>query len=520
MGNSVAMECLGAIDQGTQSSRFILYDSGMNTISSSSVPVEQIYPHPGWVEQMPAAIWATVEECVNQAVTKAIEKVGDLKVRAIGIANQRETTVVWDRESGEALCHAIVWNDDRTSGLCSQVASERGIDAFREATGLPISTYFSMFKLIWMLENIPEVSRAAKEGRCMFGTIDSWLMFKLTNGTKHCIDVTNASRTGLMNLKSLTWDKSIVSDMGLDCVILPEIISNAEVVGQVSAIPALAGTPIAGCLGDQQASMLGHRLKKNQLKNTYGTGCFVLLNTGEDIVQSTHGLLTTVAFKLGRDEKPMFALEGSIGSAGQGISWLRDSLEILASSSESERVASDALDCDGVIFVPAFSGLLAPWWSSAAKASILGMTYATKKSHIVRAMLAAICFQTRDVLEVMKLDSGIEDIDHIAVDGGASNNDVLMQMQADVLGIPIQRAESSEATALGAALAAGIGAKLWTVSEALGSDGSNEATIKAKQLFTPLIPQENVISHYEAWKKAVAATISVSESLNAHPSAV
>ena len=512
-----------AIDQGTQSSRCILYAYNSNNkmidddkIAVGSAPVQQWYPKPGWVEQDPEALWDSVVAAVNEAVSSVSSEILS-KVRAVGIANQRETSVVWDARTGKPLCRAIVWNDDRTIGVCARVASERGVDAYRASTGLPISTYFSAYKLMWMMENIPEVAKAVVEKRCMFGTVDSWLVYKLTGGKRHCTDVTNASRTGFMNLETLSWDPSILRDLGLESILLPEIVSSAEVIGEVESIESLRGAPMTGCLGDQQASMLGHRLAPTHVKNTYGTGCFVLMNTGDKIVQSKHGLVSTVAFKLGPDQPAMYALEGSIGSAGQGISWLKDSMQILSTSSESETLSQEVMDCGGVIFVPAFSGLLAPWWSASARASILGMTYSTTKHHIARAMLAAICFQTKDVIDAMIEDMNLENgIDSIVVDGGASDNNVLMQMQATVLGMPIRRAHSSETTAYGAALAAAIGASLCTSCDVLQVHQESHAA--TGYVFSPPLhhssDQEAVNKHYAAWRRAVALCIDLGDSIS------
>ena len=429
----------------------------------------------------------------------------DDRKMVLGIANQRETTVLWDRETGEPLHNAIVWNDDRTADLCARLASELegGVDAFRSTTGLPVSTYFSAYKVLWMIENCPAVADAVSSKRCMFGTVDCWLVFKLTGHRRHCVDVTNASRTGLMDLRTLSWDDAIIKALGLESVILPEIVSSAECVGDVDAcsLGCLRGAKITGCIGDQQASMLGHQLHPSHVKNTYGTGCFVLMNTGRDVVASGHGLLSTVAFKLGRDAPAMYALEGAIGTAGQGISWLRDSLEMIESSEDSERVAALAHDCQGVLFVPAFSGLLAPFWCPDARAAILGMTYSTERRHIVRAMLVAICFQTKAVFNAMEIDGGME-ISRIVVDGGASSNGLLMQMQADVLGKTIKRSSTAETTALGAAVAAGVGAGLWTAEEAL--DVLSGRTEDGEQSFVPTAGS-SAGREYAAWLAAVDA---------------
>ncbi len=538
MGEREQWPLIGSIDAGTQSCRFIVYDPADLTVPKAYVttdprtscrtsshiltpsrhprppndrhhatPLRQSYPRPGWVEQDPEEIWSCVVSSVEGCM-RTLDATSLDREMVLGIANQRETSVLWDRETGKPLCNAIVWNDDRTADLCARLASglDGGVDAFRGTTGLPISTYFSAYKILWMMENCPAVADAVASKRCMFGTVDCWLVYKLTGHRRHCVDVTNASRTGLMDLKTLSWDEVIIKTLGLEHVILPEIVSSAECVGDVdaSSVGCLGGARITGCVGDQQASMLGHQLHPSHVKNTYGTGCFVLMNTGHDIVCSRHGLISTVAFKLGRDAPAMYALEGAIGTAGQGISWLRDSLLAIESSEDSERVAALTDDCQGVVFVPAFSGLLAPFWCPGARAAILGMTYATEQRHIVRAMLAAICFQTKAVLDAMASDCGtpIDRIDRIVVDGGASSNNLLMQMQADVLGKTIRRARSAETTALGAAVAAGVGAGLWTAEGAL--EVLSERTKDAERTFTPR-PGTNAAREYITWLEAVAS---------------
>lgn len=505
------MECIGSIDQGTQSTRFFLYGRDAAPLASHQVEFPQIYPKSGWVEQDPMRIWDSVLQAVQGAMRQATELHGEVNLRAVGITNQRETTLVWDKATGKPLHNAIVWLDGRTGQLCSRMKQELGSsDHFRPVTGLPISTYFSAYKLKWLLENVPEVAQAAKEGRCMFGTVDSWLIYQLTGGVEggiHVTDVSNASRTNLMELATLSWHADTVAAFGAQEVLLPEIKSNAEVYGRVTTIPEVMGVPIAGCLGDQQAAMLGQRCMKREAKNTYGTGCFMLLHTGNAIVPSEHGLLTTVAYKLGAEAAPCFALEGSIAIAGQGISWLRDSLGLIQNAAESEDLAGSVPDCGGVIFVPAFGGLLAPWWASDARGIILGLTQYTKKAHIVRAMLEAICFQTRDVLEAMKQDADMSALACLFVDGGASQNDLLMQMQADVLQVPVRRPMHLETTSLGAALAAGIAVGFWSVDEALhgqkhGADG---------KVFEPQGSAEEADRRHARWKKAVERSLGLAE---------
>ena len=459
------------------------------------------------------AIWDSVQRCAAAAMQQARELHGEVIVKAVGITNQRETTVVWDRLTGAPLHNAIVWLDGRTSGVCAEVAaSAGGAHAFRPVTGLPVSTYFSAYKLRWLLLNAPAVAAAAAEGRCMFGTVDSWLIYNLTGGAQgggvHVTDVSNASRTNLMELESLSWHGATVAAFGAEQVLLPEIRSNAEVYGHVAAcVPELAGVPIAGCLGDQQAAMLGQRCVQHEAKNTYGTGCFMLLNTGEELVPSQHGLLTTVAYRLGPEARPCYALEGSIAIAGQGISWLRDSLGMIESAAQSEEVAGGVPNSGGVYLVPAFSGLLAPWWEPDARGAVLGLTQSTTRAHIVRAMLEAICFQTRDVMEAMQRDADVASLACLFVDGGASQNDLLMQMQADLLQVPVRRPAHLETTSLGAALAAGIGVGFWSVEEAFtdlkhGTSGT---------LFEPSVAAEVADRRHTKWKKAVQRSMDLAD---------
>lgn len=516
--NPDAMECIGAIDQGTQSTRFCLYDRDLTLVASSQVSVSQKNPKAGWAEQDPEEVWESVVTSVQEALQRAEKECGvAVRVVGVGIANQRETTVLWDSHTGKPLHNAIVWHDSRTSDVCARVAESRGRNCFQQATGLPVSTYFSAYKIMWLQENIPNVKRAVDEGRCMFGTMDSWIIFKLTRDSlggdatasgKHVTDVTNASRTGLMNIHTLGWDKNITNILGVQNVTFPDILSNSDDFGYVVSLPELCGVPITGCIGDQQSATLGHRCKKGEAKNTYGTGCFVLLNTGTDINFSTHGLLTTVLFKLGRNQPAHYALEGSIASAGQGISWLRDSLKLISSSEESEIAASSALDCGGVVFVPAFAGLLAPWWVADAKGCVLGLSYSTERAHIVRAMLAAICFQSKDVLDSMRKDSSLEELKRLFVDGGASSNNLLMQMQADVLGIPIIRPQNTETTALGAAIAAGIGISWWTTDDIFQGKHADP-----HDRFCRKVQANEVERHHSAWKEAVRSCIEVSPKL-------
>lgn len=505
------MECVGAIDQGTQSTRFFLYDGRCKVIASSQVDLPQIIPQAGWVEQDPLAIWRSVQEAIAAAMHQAEAEHGKVEVKALGITNQRETTVVWDRQSGAPLQHAIVWLDNRTAGVCAAAAARcGGVDGFRGITGLPVSTYFSSYKLRWLLDHAPAVADAAADGRLMFGTVDSWLIYNLTGGVDgglHVTDVTNASRTNLMNIRSLQWDAGMLAAFDIPPAVLPAIRSNAEIYGHVACDGPLRGVPIAGCLGDQQAAMLGQRCLEHEAKNTYGTGCFMLLNTGAQAVPSTHGLLTTVGYRLGADAPPCYALEGSVAIAGQGISWLRDRMGFISSAADSEAVASTVPNTGGVYFVPAFGGLLAPWWRDDARGVIVGLTQYTSKAHIVRAMMEAICFQTRDVLLAMKQDADMSALKALFVDGGASQNDTLMQLQADILQVPVRRPAHLETTSLGAALAAGIGVGFWTEQQALvGMRGH-----AGDALFEPKVSAAVADRRHAKWKKAVERALALAD---------
>lgn len=500
--------CVLSVDQGTQSTRAYVFDSvDLKILGYSNISISQIYPQPGWVEQEPNALWDSVVATIDQAIERASQTGSSLSIKALGIANQRETIVVWDKETGEPLYNAIVWNDTRTVDICSSLQKNFGPNCFQDSTGLPISPYFSAYKLQWLKNNVKAVQEALRLGNCLFGTVDSWLCYKLTNG-RHCIEISNASRTSLMNLETGKWDKNIINCLGLSNFVFPQIISSAEQIGTVVSIQQVHGVKITGCLGDQQASLLGHRCSPGKIKNTYGTGSFLLLNTGEKIVRSKHGLLSTVAFKLGKDANTFYALEGSISCAGQGITWMRDCLQILDSDEESEILAASVPNCDGVIFVPAFAGLLAPWWAPDARACILGISLSTTKAHIVRALLASICFQTKDVLEAVKSDSGFDEFECLFVDGGAATNNLLLQMQANALGMPVSRPMYTETTALGAALAAGIGAKLWT------SESVFEGTPLASSTFFPEKSDKETATDYKRWKNAVKTVINHSDRIS------
>src|SRR5580658_7250354 len=440
---------IGAIDQGTTSSRFIVFDRAGAIVAMAQREHRQIYPHPGWVEHDPMDILGNTRAVIAEALRDANLTARDLA--AIGITNQRETTVLWDRATGAPVHNALVWQDTRVDPLVAEFARAGGQDCFRAATGLPLASYFSALKLRWLLDNVPDARSRANAGDLAFGTIDAWLVWHLAG--KHLTDVTNASRTQLMNLATLDWDPELLSAFGIPCAVLPKIVASSA--GLATARGELDGVPIAGILGDQQAALVGQTcFAPGEAKNTYGTGCFLLLNTGERAVTSTHGLLTTVAYKFGA--KPAcYALEGSVAIAGALVQWLRDNLGLIANSVEIEKLARTASDNGGVYFVPAFSGLYAPHWKPDARGVIAGLTHFAHKGHLARAVLEATAFQTRDVLDAMEKDSRIR-LEVLRVDGGMVENNLLMQFQADILNRPVVRPANKETTALGAAYAAGL----------------------------------------------------------------
>mmetsp|Transcript_59921 Transcript_59921/g.128590 ORF Transcript_59921/g.128590 Transcript_59921/m.128590 type:complete len:644 (+) Transcript_59921:50-1981(+) len=493
-----------AIDQGTTSSRAILFDKEGQLKATEQLEFEQYYPQPGWAEHDPKEILASVLKCCEGALAKAGAAKAD--VAAIGITNQRETTVAWDKETGEPLYKAIVWNDLRTSETVAKLRKGKGgQDRFRKRTGLPISTYFSAVKMRWLLDNVPEVKAAVDAGRCLFGTIECWLIYSLTGGKDggvHITDVSNASRCMLMNIKTLAWDETVCKEIGIPIAALPTIRSNSEIYGSVkgSCCAVLEGLPISGALGDQHAALLGQGcLEVGSSKNTYGTGCFMLLNTGKEAVPSTSGLLTTVGYKLGPDASMTYALEGSVACAGRTVQWLRDNLGIISDASEIEALASSVEDTGGLTIVPAFSGLFAPYWNEDARAVAVGLTLFSRKEHLCRAALEAVAFQTVDIMKAMKKDTGLK-LAGMRVDGGMTKNSLLMQMQADLLGVEVLRAAMPEATALGAALAAGLAVGFWEKPEAvkdmLKQAGGHEA-------FKPLLKPSARAQEYARWEDAV-----------------
>lgn len=485
---------IAAIDQGTTSTRCILFDHSGNIAGLDQKEHEQFYPKPGWVEHDALEIWERTQGVVRGALENSGVKVAD--IASIGVTNQRETTVVWERQTGRPIHNAIVWQDTRTDAICNELARDGGQDRFRARTGLPLATYFSGPKIKWILDNIPGTRQRAEKGELLFGTMDSWVLWNLTGA--HVTDVTNASRTLLMDLTTLDWDDEILSILGIPRVMMPEIRSSSEVYGNAKG--GLGGVPLAGDLGDQQAALFGQTcFNPGEAKNTYGTGCFMLMNTGDKPVISKNGLLTTLAYKIG-NQPAIYALEGSIAIAGALVQWLRDNLGIIEKSSDVETLARAVEDNGGVYFVPAFSGLFAPYWRSDARGAILGMTRFTNKGHIARAVLEATAFQTREVLEAMEKDSGVS-LSAVKVDGGMVFNELLMQFQADILGVPVIRPKVAETTALGAAYAAGLAVGFWKGYDELRVNWGKDKEWK------PSMPVEKRDSLFSTWKKAVTRTL-------------
>ncbi|WP_298219491.1 glycerol kinase GlpK [Halothiobacillus sp.] len=487
---------IGAIDLGTTSSRFIVFDRAGQIVSMAQKEHRQIYPKPGWVEHDPIEILHNVNEVTGAALAKEGLNAGDLA--AIGITNQRETTVLWDKDSGKPLHNALVWMDTRTDALVSSFAKSGGKDRFRAKTGLPLTTYFSGLKLRWLLDQLPEARIRAENGDILFGTMDSWLIWHLTGGARggrHITDVTNASRTQLMNLATCQWDEDILEAFAIPKACLPQIISSSQIYGEVTTVP-LRGTPIAGILGDQQAALVGQTcFVPGEAKNTYGTGSFLLMNTGSKIVPSQAGLLTTVAYQFG-DEAPCYALEGSIAITGALVQWLRDNLNLIEKSADIEPLAASVENNGGVYIVPAFSGLYAPYWKDDARGVIVGLTRYANRAHIARAALESAAFQVRDVVEAMQTDSGIE-LKTLRVDGGMVCNNLLMQFQSDMLAAPVVRPKITETTALGAAYAAGLAVGYWKNTDDLRANWSVDHT------WSPVMTDEQRETYYRYWKRAV-----------------
>ena len=490
----MAKKYVAAIDQGTTSTRFIVFDRQGQIICSNQQEHQQIYPQPGWVEHNPEEIWQRTQSVIKNALE--IGNIDPKDIAALGITNQRETTIVWDRKTGKPYGNAIVWQDTRTRFLCDKLAEVEGKDRFRERCGLPLATYFSGPKIKWMLDNIPGLQEAADRGDAIFGNVDTFLIWHLTGGA-HITDVTNASRTMLMDLQTLDWDAETLEIMAIPRQMLPEIRPSSQVFGTAKGL--LAGVPIAAALGDQQAALVGQTcFSPGEAKNTYGTGCFMLLNTGEAIVPSKQGLLTTVAYKMG--ELPaVYALEGSIAIAGALVQWLRDNLGIINTSAEVETLANTVEDSGGVYVVPAFSGLYAPYWKDSARGVIAGLTRYATKAHIARAVLEATAWQTREVLDAMNQDSAVQLLS-LKVDGGMVVNHTLMQFQSDVLGVPVVRPVVAETTALGAAYAAGLAVGFWSQLAELRDNWAVDF------IWEPKMPIALREQKYRFWKKAVSRT--------------
>jgi glycerol kinase len=487
-----------AIDQGTTSTRAMIFNHSGEVLGVKQKEHEQLYPKPGWVEHDPLEIWSSTQFVVQGVLNENNLTTGDLA--AIGITNQRETTLVWDRETGKPYYPAIVWQDTRTDKICNELAKSGGQDRFREITGLPLATYFSGPKVVWMLENVPGLREQAQAGNAIFGTIDSWLTWNLTGGPKggvHLTDVTNASRTLLMDIHTLDWDEGMLSALDIPRQMLPEIVSSSSVYGTATGV--VAGVPVAGILGDQQAALFGQACyDPGEAKNTYGTGCFMLMNTGHDAVPSECGLLTTVGYKIG-DQDVVYALEGSIAITGALVQWLRDNLRMFDSSGEIEVLAKTVEDTGGIYFVPAFSGLFAPYWRSDARGVIVGLTRYINRGHIARAALEATAYQTREVLDAMEQDSQVK-LRALKVDGGMVVNDLLMQFQADILDVPVIRPVVSETTSLGAAYAAGLAVGFWQDIDSLRKNWLEG------QRWSPTMKAEMRQEKFGGWKKAVERT--------------
>ncbi len=516
---------VAAIDQGTTSTRFIIFDHGGNVVAVDQKEHRQIYPKPGWVEHDPLEIWERTQEVMRGAMGKISDQfalsavegpvnsdqslVGSGQIVAIGITNQRETTVVWEKSTGRPVYNAIVWQDTRTDVICNELAKVGGQDRLRSKTGLPLATYFSGPKIKWILDNVEGARAKAERGGLLFGNMDTWVIWNLTGRKAHVTDVTNASRTLLMNLNTLDWDDELLGLLDVPRAMMPQIKSSSEIYGYVAqgGVRAagdgggsnLQGVPVSGDLGDQQAALFGQTcFSAGEAKNTYGTGCFMLMNMGEIPVPSKSGLLTTLGYKIG-SQKAVYALEGSIAITGALIQWLRDNLGLIQSSAEVEALASSVEDNGGIYFVPAFSGLFAPYWKSDARGAIVGMTRYVTKGHIARAALEATAFQTREVLDAMEADSGVK-LTALKVDGGMVFNELLMQFQSDILDVPVVRPKVAETTALGAAYAAGLAVGFWKDYDELRANWGKDKE------WTPKMDAGLRGKLYAGWKKAVTRT--------------
>ncbi|MCE7948243.1 MAG: glycerol kinase [Chloroflexi bacterium CFX4] len=483
-----------ALDQGTTSSRAIVFDHSGKIVGVAQKEYPQIYPQPGWVEHNPADIWSTQLGVAGEALARA--NISPRDVAGIGITNQRETTIIWERATGKPIHNAIVWQCRRTAAHCAQLRAEGFAETVRAKTGLVLDPYFSGTKVAWLLDNVPNARQRAANGELAFGTVDTWLLWNLSGGKIHATDVSNASRTLLYNIHSQTWDDELLARLNIPRALLPNVLPSSAHYGETDAHIFGAAVPIGGVAGDQQAATFGQACYKvGSVKNTYGTGCFMLMNTGDRAVDSHGGLLTTIGWRLG-DQPTVYALEGSVFVAGAAVQWLRDEMQLIRSAAESESVAASVPDSGGVYVVPAFAGLGAPYWDSFARGTIVGLTRGSNRAHIVRATLEAIAFQTRDVVEVMIRDAGLQ-LETLRVDGGAVANDWLMQFQADILGVSVVRPAVTETTALGAAYLAGLAVKFWESSEQIAAQWSAEKT------FTPRMSADERNAHYSGWQRAV-----------------
>ncbi len=496
----MAKQYVLSIDQGTTSSRAIVFDRSGRVVAVGQKEHEQSFPRAGWVEHDALEIWANVREVVGTALARA--SINADALAAVGVTNQRETTLVWDRHTGEPVHPAIVWQDTRTDALCRELG-QGDPDRYKARVGLPLATYFAGPKLRWILDHVDGARERAEAGDLLAGTIDSWLIWNLTGGTEggvHVTDVTNASRTMLMDLDTLDWAEDICAEMGVPVTMLPQIRSSSEVYGTGRPQGLLGGVPVAGCLGDQQAATFGQAcFEVGMAKNTYGTGCFMLMNTGTEPVTSTHGLLTTVAYRIG-DAAPVYALEGSIAVAGSLVQWLRDNLRMISSADEVEALAASVEDNGGAYLVPAFSGLFAPHWRADARGALVGLTRFVNGGHVARAALEATAFQTREVLDAMVADSGVE-VTELRVDGGMTANELLMQFQADQLGVDVVRPVVAETTALGAAYAAGIAVGFWSGEQDVVANWAEDTR------WRPAMEEDHRASLYRTWRKAVTRTL-------------
>lgn len=495
---------IAAIDQGTTSTRCILFGKNGAIKAIAQKEHQQIYPQPGWVEHDPIEIWRNTQDVIRLAIQDS--KISSSQITGIGITNQRETTVLWNPKTGEPYANAIVWQDTRTKDICDQLSATNGQDFFRERVGLPLATYFSAPKVQWLFNHLPTLHNEAERGNVLFGNVDTWLIWWLSggpNGGIHITDVTNASRTMLMNLRTLDWDEDILREFNIPRQILPAIVPSSPAAPYGFTVPEgpfNSSIPICGDVGDQQAALIGQTcFDIGEAKNTYGTGCFMLLNTGEKITHSKKGLLTTVAYQLG-DQPATYALEGSVAVTGALVQWVRDNLGLISNSNEIETLARTVDDNGGVYFVPAFSGLFAPHWRSDARGIIVGLTRYVNKGHLARAVLEATAFQTKEILEAMYQDSGVA-LKSLKVDGGMVRNELLMQFQADILDVPVIRPVITETTALGAAFAAGLSIKYWTSLSELNR------IWQVEKMWMPQMDKQLRYQQYQKWLKAIERSL-------------